>query len=342
MTSEFIQEEKKEAILVQNSSEKEPPMIRPRSWFWLNLLLIVFMVLLVGSGIGFYYVKVQQMAQTIGQLQLQTLEVEKNHAIEAAMRNELQKIVNDQGVQLQQQHQSLQRLSLFEQQRQWRLDEIRYLINLANISLLFSRDVKASHKLLEQAHVNILALHDAALDMLDQAVQGDMKMLTEMTFEDASEVFSQISTLDQEIDEMPLLGSGFVEENMSPEDMAPVASTWRERLKQTLHQLRYFVDVRKTSNTLFPLIAQEQGEYINQYLHMQLGQAQWAILHHDNTVYQASLNQANIWINRYFVILNPKTQDVLTALNELQKINASFSDVTLDKTVNALSALTNN
>ncbi|MBP9726956.1 MAG: uroporphyrinogen-III C-methyltransferase [Gammaproteobacteria bacterium] len=342
MTSEFIQEEKKEATLVTNTSGKENSVVCPRSWFWLNILLIVLVFLLVGSSIGFYYAKVQQMAQTINHLQAQTVKAEQARAIDNAIWSELQKTVSDQGNQLQQQHQSLQRLSLFEQQRQWRLDEIRYLINLANISLIFSHDAIASHKLLEQVHSNILALHDATLDVLDQAVQSDMKILAEMTSEDASQIFLQISTLDQNIDGMPLLGSGFSEDNMSPEEMAPVTHTWRDRLKQTLRQLRYFVDVRKTSNTLFPLVAQEQGEYINQYLHMQLGQAQWAVLHHDNFVYQASLNQANLWINRYFVILNPKTQDVLNALNALQEINASFSDVTLDKTINALSTLTNN
>ena len=316
--------------------KKEANVIRPRSWLWLNILLIVFIFLLVGAGVGFYYAKVQQMTQTIAQLHTQTMQIEQAHAIEAAALGELQNTVNAQANQLEQQQHSLQHLALFEQQRQWQLDEIGYFINLANTSLLFSHDAKTSYQLLGQVHTNILAMHDASLEMLDQAVLSDMKMLAALTLQDASQMFLQISTLDQALDEMPLLGSSFAEENESPEEVSSVAHTWSERFKQTLHQLQYVVDVRKTSNSLSPLIAQEQGEYISQYLHMQLGQAQWALLHNDNAIYQASLEQANLWINRYFVILNPKTQDVLSALSVLQAIDIRFPEVNLDKTVTAL------
>lgn len=319
--------------------KKESPVIRPRSWLWLNIGLIIFIFLLVGAGIGFYYAKIQQMMQTIDQLHGQTMKVEQATAVSEATLSEVQKTVGDQTIQLQQQQQSLQHLALFEQQRQWRLDEIRYLVNLANARLLFSQDVKTSYRLLSQVHKDILELHDATLDMFDQAVLADMKMLAAMTLQDASQVFLQLATLDQAVDDMPLLGSSFAEDSASPEDVLPVAHTWRERLQQTLRQLQYVVDVRKTSNSLSPLIAQEQGEYINQYLHMQLGQAQWAVLRHDNAIYQASLQQANLWINRYFVILNPQTQDVLSALNALQARDISFPEVTLDKTMNALSLL---
>jgi len=320
--------------------KKEEKVIRPRSWLWLNIVLIVLMFLLVGAGVGFYYAKVQQMTQTITQLHAQTLRVEQAHAVEAAGLSELQKTVTDQASQLQQQERSLQHLALYEQQRQWRIDEVRYLINLANTSLLYSHDAKTSYQLLGQVHTLILAMHDVSMGILDEAVLSDMKMLAALTLQDVSQLFLQLATLDQAIDGMPLLGSSFTEESDSPEDMPAVVHTWKDRLKQTLHQLQYVIDVRKTVDSLSPLIAQKQGEYINQYLHMQLGQAQWAVLHNDNTIYQASLEQANLWINRYFVILNPQTQEVLSALSALQAIDIRFPAVTLDKTMTALKEVT--
>lgn len=346
MTSELISEEKKDAVevvsRVEASSFKKTPRVT-RFWLWLNIVLIVLIFLIVGASVGFYYAKVQQMTKAVDQLQKQTMKVEQSYAIEEATLNVLQKTVSEQDFRLQQQHQSLRRLALFEQQRQWRLDEIRYLINLANTSLLFSHDVKTAHQLLEQVHASILSLHDTTLDILDQAVQSDMQMLAAMTLQDAAQVFLQVTSVDQELDDMPLLGSGFSKEDVSPDDLAPEEEpTWRTRLKQTLRELKYFVVIRKTSDSLSPLVAQEQGEYINQYLHMQLGQAQWAVLRNDNVIYQASLKQASLWVSRYFVVLNPTTQDVLSALNALQEIDVSFPGVTLDKTVNALVTLTNN
>ncbi|MES2204604.1 MAG: uroporphyrinogen-III C-methyltransferase [Pseudomonadota bacterium] len=321
---------------LMEEKKEEAKIIRPRSWLWLNIMLIVLMFLLVGAGVGFYYAKVQQMTQTIAQLHVQTMQVEQAHVVEAAALNELQATLKDQSNQLEQQQRSLQHLSLYQQQRQWQLDEIRYLIHVANTSLIFSRDAKASCQLLGQVHTIILVMQDPSFDILDQAVLSDIKVLAALTLQDASQLFLQVTTLDQAIDAMPLLGSGFSNENEPPEDISSVVHTWRERLKQTLHQLQYVVDVRKTSNSLSPLIAQEQGEYINQYLHMQLGQAQWALLYNNNEIYQASLEQVNLWINRYFVILNPKTQDVLAALSALQAIDIRFPDVNLEKTLAAL------
>lgn len=328
MSTELMQEQKEEKI------------IRSRSWLWLNIVMIVLMFLLVGAGIGFYYAKVQQMTQTITQLHAQTMVIEQAHLLEKANITELQKMLTDQSTRLQQQERSLQHLALYEQQREWQLDEIGYLINLANTSLIFSQDAKTSYQLLDQAHTHLLSLKDRSLDILDQAVLSDMKMLAALTLQDPSQLFLQLSTLDQAIDGMPLLGSSFTEESDSPADMPVIVHTWKDRLKQTLHQLQYVIDVRKTVNSLSPLIAQTQGGYINQYLHMQLGQAQWAVLHNDNTIYQASLEQANLWINRYFVILNPQTEEVLSALSALQAIDIRFPAVTLDKTMTALKEVT--
>lgn len=316
-------------------------IIRPFSWLWLNILLIVLILLLVGAGVGFYITKVQQMSATVAQLHEKTIKIEEARVIDQSQLAGLNKIINQQAEQLEQQNRSIKQLTLFEQQKQWRLDEINYLVNLANTSLVFAHDLQTSQRLLEQVHTIILGLHDPGLDNLDQAVQADMQMLASTKWQNFSQIFVQLTTLERQVDDMPLLGSGFVrDENVSPdEEIAPMAKTWRERLKESLQQLKYFVVVRKTANSLLPLIAQEQGEYINQYLHMQLANAQWAALHNDNSIYHSSLEQENIWINRYFVVLNPRTQDVLSVLSELQSQDVGFPELNLDKTINALSVL---
>jgi uroporphyrin-3 C-methyltransferase len=329
MMSELVPEEKKESKIM-----------RPRSWWWLNILLIVLILFLVGTGMGFYITKTQQLSQTIESLSAQAIKTQELHAIEVSQLQALQQQVNHQAIQLFQQQQSLQQLSLFEQQKQWKFAEIVYLIQLANTSLHFGHDIKASQQLLLQAHTIIVELHDPSLDNLDQALQIDVHVLAEVQQQDVAQIFVQISDLEQQVDNMPLLGSGFAsEENMLPDEVVPMTGSWRQRLRESLHQLKYLVIVRKTPNPLLPLIAQEQGEYINQFLHMQLGQAQWAVLHHDKAIYQSSLEQCSVWVNRYYVILNPQTQDVLSALTALQNQEVSFPEVTLDKTLHALSII---
>lgn len=312
-----------------------------RSWLWLNLLFIVLLLLLVGIGIGVYITKTQQMTQTLEILSAQVLKMQKQQAIETSQLQALSNRANHQEMQLFQQKKSLQKISLFEHKQQWQRIEISYLIHLADTSLLFGQDMKASQQLLLQVHAIIVALHDPNLDNLDQAIQADAQALAKAQKQNNTQIFAQISDLEQQMDAMPLLGSRFIsEENISAHEVAAsVSENWRQHLKQSLQQLKHLIIVRKTPNSLSPLVAQEQGEYINQFLHMQLGQAQWAVLHHDNVVYQSSLEKISVWIKRYYFVLNPKTQAVLNSISRLKNKEVSFPKVTLNKTLDALSLM---
>lgn len=262
MISEPVSDEKSEEKMVE--PEKAVKIERSttfRPWLWGNVFLIIVLFLLVGVGIGFYYSKVQQMTQTISQLQTQISTVSEASGIENATLTGLQQTVNDQGLQLLEQHKVLERLSLFTQQRQ-------------------------------------------------------------------TDVFLQVASANQKIDALPLLGSLVAHKDALPKPTAPQINTWKERLMQSLKQLKFLIVVRKTPNPLLPLIAQEEGDYINQYIHLQLGQAQWAVLRNNNKVYQSCLAQAHFWVSRYFIAQDPKTQSVLHDLEALQKIDVSFPAIT--------------
>lgn len=312
-----------------------------RSWWWLNILLIGVMFLLVGLGIGFYYAKTKQMLDTVNQVQAQIDNTQQAYQTTSATLESLQKNVQNQALQLNQQHQALQRITLLEQQKQWQLGEIRYLLNLANTSLLFAHDIKTSYKLLEQIHQTILMSHNPNLDVVDQAVQNDMQTLAAATLQDSTDIFMQITALNQAVATMPLLGSGFVKEELTQQASNAVVTTWREKLHQTWQQLRGFIIVQKTSNPLLPLLAQKDGDYIKQYVYLQLAEAQWAAQRHNTVVYQASLKQASAWISQYYVAQSPVTQNVINSLEKLEQMDVQFPMLALDKTMNALTSVSN-
>ncbi|MCD8499616.1 MAG: uroporphyrinogen-III C-methyltransferase [Gammaproteobacteria bacterium] len=241
--------------------------------------------------------------------------------------DKLQKVLHDQEITLTEQTHALKQLTHLSQEHEWRLHQIKYLINLADTSLSFGHDIPETIRLLTQAHHLILETHDPALTVLDQSIEDNRKTLAGIKIPDISLLFLKLHELEQSIDNMPFLGAGFIEEN-TPEEEISTTNNWRDHLKKTWKQLRQLITVKKTPNALIPLVAQEQGEYINQYLHMQIGQAQWALLHHNTTIYESSLTQAIEWINRYYTVLNPKTQEVLMVLQELKTRKYPYSYVT--------------
>lgn len=297
----------------------------------LIILLASITLVLIGGFWGVYHSKIQSLSQTIQELSHQIRENDDANLLLKDNIKKIQQAFHDQETTLIQQTQALKQLSHLSQEQEWRLHQIRYLLNLADTSLSFGHDVPETIRLLTQAHHLILETHDPELTALDQSIEDNRKRLAAVKIPDISLLFLQLHELEQSIDDMPFLGAGFREEDIPAEQEISPTDNWRDHLKKTWKQLKQLITIKKTPNSLIPLIAQEQGEYINQYLHMQIGQAQWALLHHNTTIYESSLTQAIEWINRYYSVLNPKTQEVLIALQELRHENISIPALQLSK-----------
>ena len=297
----------------------------------LIILILSIILLLIGGFWGFYHTKIQTFNQTIQQLSQQVHENDQKNLLLKDDIQKLQQAFHDQKTTLIQQTQALKQLSHLSQEKEWRLHQIKYLINLADTSLSFGDDVPETMRLLTQAHHLILETHDPGLTALDQSIEDNKKTLATVKIPDISLLFLELHELEQSIDDMPFLGAGFTEEKIPAEQEISPTDNWHDHLKKTWKQLRQLITIKKTPNALIPLIAQEQGEFINQYLHMQIGQAQWALLHHDATIYESSLAQIIEWINRYYSVLSPKTQEVLIALQELKHENISIPALKLSK-----------
>ena len=103
--------------------------------------------------------------------------------------------------------------------------------------------------------------------------------------------------------------------------------------------MRSLITVRDQSDGLKPLVAKQGGDYILQYITLELGQAEWALLRRDNMVYQASLQQAEHWVNRYYVSSDPSTEKALAMFKELRAQDVGLTQVNLQDTLTALAAL---
>lgn len=236
--------------------------------------------------------------------------------------------------------------------QEWQVQEIKYLVNLANYAVTFSQDPNTAYELLNTADQAILELNDSRMVVLRQAIGKDMEQLKSVRKIDIAGLFIKLDTLSEVISKAPLIGeSGVLRSIDSAQDAsanddakeigraeATETSHWKIKLKQSWDQLKSLITVRDQSDGLKPLVARQGGDYIFQYVALEIGQAQWGLLHRDNMVYQTSLKQAEHWLNRYFVSTDSETQKALNLFAELEAENINLDKVNLQSTLNAMVA----
>lgn len=139
----------------------------------------------------------------------------------------------------------------------------------------------------------------------------------------AAELYSRLSSLNNKIDQLPILitNNAPVAE-VSSEENASV-SWWQKAWKRAWQSLRKIVVVRYIGSYSMPWVSPEEKSFLYQNLHAQMEAAMWGALHHDATVYQISLARAITWIQRYFVQNIPETNTIITELQALQKENVT-------------------
>ena len=248
----------------------------------------------------------------------------------------IQHKLSAQQQQLDQQQKALQQMTVLKQQQYWQFGAIRFLIQLANNRVQFAQDIQASYDLLTQAHQIIIASHNHNFDALDQALQQDMQMLSTITKGNTTPIFLHISQVTSMVASMPLLTIDVIKKSTPTPVAADMTLTWQDKLQKTWQELHSLIVIRKLSDPLVPLMTQQEGEYIRQYLLLQLGEAQWAAQRYQGAIYHATLHQAMAWIEQYFVANNPITQQVMSELEKLQQQEVALPTVTLNKTFMAL------
>jgi|GEM_PF-6385681 len=169
------------------------------------------------------------------------------------------------------------------------------------------------------------------LTSLQQTVNDWQKMIAPNKQQEqvTTELYSRLSLLDNQIDQLPLF--------ISPDQTKASASV--EKLDATLHWwqrgwqrlwlgLQKIIIVHSMTADTEIITAPAEKMFLYQNLHAQLSYALWGVLHHNVTVYQLSLTRMIAWIERYFLVDAEATQQVLQALQSLQRVDVTLSSGT--------------
>ena len=223
--------------------------------------------------------------------------------------------------------------------RQRDLSEAGYLIHLANLQLTVNQDPKTALKLLTLAKNTLRQINDSSVFNIKHSVTNDIAKLTSLPKVDITRIVLQLNRLNQQIQSMPFIEpTTFTPvKTITKKDEKTSDNHWYDAILTKLSGLKELVIIRHVRKPIMPLVSPKQERFIKANLQTKLMQAQWAVMHRNNTLYQNALQQVVDWLNSYWP--NKKTiTPVIKRVTALQKNNISPPLPNLQNSLNAIDA----
>jgi len=299
-------------------------------WIWVALVVVV---LLSAASIAWFYQQLQQQKTDI-QSSLNELSSQNGNwqSRVEQHRQQLGRLDTDQK-QLAEKLQQLndkQQLSNAELQKRWALQEVKYLLNVANQRAVLAHDAKGAIQALIMADKQLEALSDYRLHPLRAEIAEELLTLQSLTTSDISGMAIQLQTLAAHVNQLRVKKGPEVDFSDSSET-ADIAVTdtpaWKEALSDIWQQLRSLVVIRHEQSGEAAVLAPEQRYFLYQNLRLQLESARLALLNADTDSFQHSLKTAITWLEHYFT--GDERDAMLETLNSLaeQNIDVSIPDI---------------
>jgi uroporphyrin-III C-methyltransferase len=202
------------------------------------------------------------------------------------------------------------------------LNEINYLLELANLYLQINRDPGNAVKSLQLAQHQLQMLGDATLLPLQQALASDLNRLNDTPPVDAAEILLKLQTLSESINRLPMVPQQPTVPSPTISTPAPApSSAWYERFWQSLKaHFENAVVIRYRGPESSPILSADQRGWLRENMAFTLAVAQWAVLRENAALYKNSLEQVQQWLTSDYPNTGERKK-ILERLNELAAIN---------------------
>jgi len=205
----------------------------------------------------------------------------------------------------------------------WQLEDASHLLQVANYTLSFSHNVKTTVALLETADSRLKNLQDPDVYSIRQAIAKEITSLQAVNQVDVPGIYSQLQALSEQATKLPLVEDRFKQNDDNNYLQEKKAQETGSFAKGMWHALSQVVVIRHHDQPIQPLLSRASHTILMQNMYLEFLQAQWGLLHQQQTVYQASLQQLVSMLNDYFVETSSQVQQVVTSLQALEKINVN-------------------
>jgi uroporphyrin-3 C-methyltransferase len=295
------------------------------------IILILLMTLSAFGGLFLFIMHLQssprQTQQSIEAIllqlnQLKTKQLENKANVDEAIAtlNTKQHQIDDT-LNLQTQHFQASLAEHNYQTVDWHFQKARYLLELAEINLHWSKDHQTTVSLLHQADGILANIQDHNLFPIREAIAKEITSVNALPKKDLTGVLARLTALENEITELPLK-SALLSLNDLPAHQTPQknASSWQNHFSATLMFLEKLVVVQRHDEEVLPIPSKFYESILREAIRLNIEEAQWALLQNDEAIYQFSLTQAIKNLLRCFQASDAKTNVFRKEIQSLQAI----------------------
>jgi len=217
---------------------------------------------------------------------------------------------------LQDEHQRLkEHLASISGQHHWQLAEAAYQMRLAHLRLEVMQDIDSAERLLKNADELLAALQDPASLATRKRLAKALQQLKVLSKQDRSALYLKLSALHSEAailsNSLPTFTPSEITANIDSEP----ASYWQQWRETLAHYVR--IDFDAAAQDIRPLLAGQNLAQARLAFALALEQAQWALLHRQQAVYEQALTQASDVLKLAFNPQEASSKQLQQRLHEL-------------------------
>lgn len=201
----------------------------------------------------------------------------------------------------------------------WLVAEADYLTRMAGRKLWLEDDTHTAVLLLKEADLRLEENSDPSLLQVRQAIAEDIQRIEQVNPVSSTDIALTLSGIINTLDALPL--DTLVIPDTESQILTQVSDDirdWRSNLAIVWQSLvDDFVSVDHNATDIKPLMSESQRFLITEQLVLSLQQAQYAALHYDAALYEASLQQSLSVVEKHYDLTATQTTQFISNLNEL-------------------------
>ena len=211
----------------------------------------------------------------------------------------------------------------------WLLAEAAYLVRLANQRLQVERSVDNPLAILETVDDIFVQLNDPELVAVRNALAVDIAALRMTEKVDREGIYLELQAISSALETLSILEAlPILETHADPaiaqagQDTEQAPSTLAETVARFTEKFGSLIVLQKRQQPIEPLLSGAEQSMVRQNLYLLLEQAQSALLREEQSIYNSSLNKAEILLRGYFQ-LNSESEASITRLQTLAERSVS-------------------
>lgn len=231
------------------------------------------------------------------------------------------------------------KLARLNQDAPWVLSEVSYCLFLANERLRIAQDIPTAILQLETAQNKLEQLGDPGLLNTQAAIAKDIAQLKLLPPVDRQATWSMLEVINNTLPKLPFKNLS----NTMPSELTKTSQhlenmpAWKKGLWDSWYQFKGIIKVtREDKNPVVPALDLQDKALIMHTMQMMIMQAQWAVLHADQKVYQANIDQLLVWIDHH-IAQSPERDQVIKQLQGLRNQSIEAPQVNINNSLEALS-----